>query len=67
LVIDELGPLEFNQGKGLVSALTLIDAQRYNLSFVVIRPSLLQLAKTRWPWAMTFNVPDHRSISAGDK
>lgn len=57
LILDELGPLEFINGTGLVSGLALIEAHRYNLSCVVIRLSLLHAAQTKWPWAETLDVP----------
>ena len=41
LVIDELGPLEFNLSLGWVSALELIKKAQYRLALVVIRPELL--------------------------
>lgn len=51
LIIDELGPLEFRQGQGLQAGLKLIDAWRSNLICVTIRPSLIGVARMRWPWS----------------
>ena len=51
LLIDELGPLELVHGQGFQQAVALIDAAIFNQAFVVIRPSLLELAQSRWPGA----------------
>jgi nucleoside-triphosphatase THEP1 len=56
LIIDELGPLEFEQGQGLQAAFELIGSGRYRMAGVVIRPSLLPQARQRWPWAQTIPV-----------
>jgi nucleoside-triphosphatase THEP1 len=57
LILDELGPLEFNRGAGLTNAIPLITARRYHLACVVVRPSLLDDALVLWPWGETFFVP----------
>ncbi len=51
LVIDELGPLEFLQGKGLTAGLDRIDAGQYKVACAVVRSSLLPKALQRWPKA----------------
>ena len=56
LILDELGPLEFKKGRGLQEGLALLDARRFSLSCVVIRPSLLPLAMERWPWGQVVQV-----------
>lgn len=45
LVIDELGPLEFNLSLGWVSALDVIKTARFRLALVVIRSELLITAQ----------------------
>ncbi|NLI41918.1 MAG: hypothetical protein GX421_12225 [Caldisericales bacterium] len=45
LVIDELGPLEFNLSLGWVSALDVITTAKFRLALVVIRPELLERAQ----------------------
>lgn len=51
LLVDELGPLEFNRGSGLQAAFTLLDSAAWRLGVVVIRPALLAAAQHRWPQA----------------
>ncbi len=51
LIIDELGPLEFEDDDGLTAAFALIDARAWRWAVVVVRPSLLDAALARWPWA----------------
>lgn len=51
VIVDELGPLEFRQGQGLQAGLELLDAWRYRLACVTIRPKLVGAARMRWPWA----------------
>jgi len=48
LVMDELGPLELLQNKGL----TALDAGKYKVACAVIRSSLLPNALQRWPDAI---------------
>ncbi|MCE1254946.1 MAG: hypothetical protein LWX83_15540, partial [Anaerolineae bacterium] len=38
LVIDELGPLEFERGLGLQSAFQLLKAGLYQMALVIVRP-----------------------------
>ena len=42
LLIDELGPLEFNFSLGWVRALEVIKTSQFRLALVVIRPELLE-------------------------
>ncbi len=58
LILDELGPLEFLEGKGFQSALRLVDERRYTLACVVVRPRLLHLAQQRWTWGQTLTLPN---------
>ena len=52
LILDELGALEFHHNSGLSVGLSITDQQRFKPVFVVVRESLLALAKERWPWGM---------------
>lgn len=45
--VDELGPLELEQGGGWAAAIPLIGARRSGTSFVVVRPELIGLARAR--------------------
>jgi len=48
LIIDELGPVEFSDRGGFVSAMRILDEGAYKDAIVVIRPSLLDEATKRW-------------------
>ena len=58
LVVDELGPLEFARGVGLTEGLTAVDAGRYAVACVVVRPALVDEALRRWPDATVVDVED---------
>jgi len=51
LVVDELGPLEFESGEGLIQGVRAVDGGRFHLGLVVVRPRLVQAARERWPGA----------------
>ncbi len=51
IVIDEIGPLEFEKGCGFQEALRLLDEDRYRTALVAVRPALLTRACSRWPQA----------------
>jgi nucleoside-triphosphatase len=49
LVIDELGPLEFNQNMGWNATFEVLRCQNYKLALVVIRPECIEaFAKMRF-------------------
>jgi nucleoside-triphosphatase len=56
LIVDELGPLEFERGLGFINGFTAINSRDYTAALVVIRPSLLSSAIKRWPDANTISV-----------
>ena len=58
LVIDEIGPLEFNQGQGFLEALTALDSGEYMFGIAVIRPGLLETAVGRWPTSKVIELTD---------
>jgi len=65
LIIDELGPLEFDRGLGFTNALTALDAGNFAYALVVIRPSLLEKARSRWPSCQVIEVtPENRNTHA---
>ena len=51
LIIDELGPLEFLRGEGLMAGMRLVDNGNYRVACVVVRSSLVPKALQRWPEA----------------
>ncbi len=51
LVVDELGPLEFEAGLGWSAGLKALDSRTYQVGLVTIRPELLAAARQRWPFA----------------
>jgi len=48
LLIDELGPLEFQREEGWVNGFAVIDNGLYSTAVIVIRPSLIEEAASRW-------------------
>jgi len=48
LMIDELGPLEFQRGEGWLNGFTAVDSGDYQAAILVIRPSLIEEATQRW-------------------
>jgi nucleoside-triphosphatase THEP1 len=60
-VLDELGPLEFDQLGGFQAGMRLLDEGRYNAALVVVRPALLPAALSRWPDAHVFKL-DKRAL-----
>jgi nucleoside-triphosphatase len=48
LVIDELGPLEFISSQGFQEAFSIINAKKYHVALVVIRPDLIHTALERF-------------------
>jgi nucleoside-triphosphatase THEP1 len=57
LVVDELGPLEFQNHTGWMNAFPLIESRCYRLACLVVRPELLHQALERWPWAEVMELP----------
>jgi len=51
LVVDELGPLEFESGEGLIQGMRALDDGRFRLGLVVVRPRLIHAAQACWPTA----------------
>lgn len=55
-ILDEAGPLEFVRGVGLTAGLDLLDKRTDFPCFLAIRPSLVELALKRWPWAKVLDI-----------
>jgi nucleoside-triphosphatase THEP1 len=49
LVVDELGPLEFERGEGWLNGILAVSDGDYKLAVVVIRPGLVEKALVMWP------------------
>jgi Ni2+-binding GTPase involved in maturation of urease and hydrogenase len=56
LIVDELGPLEFNHKVGLTASFGMFLAGQYRVGCAVIRPSLLEAALVHWPWAQPIDI-----------
>jgi hypothetical protein len=56
LVVDELGPLEFDRGQGWLTGLAAVDSGDFQSALIVIRPELLAAALKRWPDAVTLEI-----------
>jgi nucleoside-triphosphatase len=48
LMIDELGPLEFDHDSGWQAGLEAVDSGQYEIAFVVVRAEMLGYAMLRW-------------------
>ena len=59
-ILDEVGPLEFLHHQGLQTGLLRIDARQYPRMVVVIRSTLIPVAKERWPWAQVLKIASIR-------
>jgi nucleoside-triphosphatase THEP1 len=62
LVIDEIGPLEFNQSEGWVNGFDVLGRKDYKIAIIVIRSSLLSMAFEHWPDAKVIEVLNDRSV-----
>jgi nucleoside-triphosphatase THEP1 len=66
LIIDELGPLEFERGQGLQHGLTAVENGEYTLAIVVIRPELIEKVLLRWPGASVIDAAEGPEQAYGD-
>jgi hypothetical protein len=65
LIIDELGPLEWEQGRGWLAGLAAVDSGAYRRAVVVVRPELLPLAQARWPLAVVIELEAGKPAALG--
>ncbi|MBN1993764.1 MAG: hypothetical protein JW953_13775 [Anaerolineae bacterium] len=63
-IVDELGPLELECGKGWLAGLLALDAGHYRRGLVVIRPELLAVGQKRWPAAEVVSIPPGANLSS---
>ncbi len=68
LVVDELGPLEFERDEGFREGLTALDSGQYRAALVVVRTELLHFAEERWPEAVVHTIRnrEHAAVSAAE-
>lgn len=65
LIVDELGPLEFQRGRGWTSALATLRQPQFRLGLAVVRSELLEIARVVLPAAGT--IPRSSALDpAGD-
>jgi nucleoside-triphosphatase len=62
LLVDELGPLEFDRQQGWQNGLHAIDQGSYKIAVVVIRPALVDKAIERWPHAQVIEIAPELSL-----
>ena len=68
LVIDELGPLEFERNEGWLKGISAVDDGNYQTAIIVIRPGLVGKAQERWKNAREFEIKEPFQASAlGEK
>jgi nucleoside-triphosphatase THEP1 len=61
LIIDELGPLEFNRAEGWLAGFDAIKSRAYRYAAVVIRSSLIETASRRWNISRIIGLEDTQS------
>jgi nucleoside-triphosphatase len=66
LVIDELGPIEFEYERGWQDGLAAVDSREYAIAIVVVRAELLGNALLRWNDAniVEIDTPDQSEAKA---
>ncbi len=64
LVVDEMGPLEFEAGRGWQAGLAAVGSGHFQAAFVTVRPGLLAKALARWPDAEVVRVTDREQAVA---
>ena len=64
LIVDEVGPLELEQGKGWPAALEALRRVEYNLAVVVIRPGLVDKGLALFPAARILEITPGSDLPA---
>ena len=57
LIVDELGPLEWLEGRGWTNGLRALHDVPYRVAVVVVRPELVHLARREFPSARVITLP----------
>ena len=65
LIVDELGPIELEHNGGWQNGIKALNEQKYKAALVVIRPELLDLAKTLWPAAEIIHIGSDQASDLG--
>lgn len=60
-IVDEIGPLEIKENRGWKEAIGQIMVQQYQLGIVVLRESLHDYVRDKWP--VTEYLPFHSELS----
>jgi nucleoside-triphosphatase THEP1 len=59
IIVDELGPLEFDQHQGWTAGLDVLARHTAGIAIVTVRPSLLTRLQAFWPESVTMYVEDN--------
>ena len=62
LVLDEIGPLEFDRSQGWLEGFRVLDSNSYQLAIVVVRPECIDLFLERWEVMEIFNLDGKNDI-----
>lgn len=62
-IVDELGPLELTRGAGWQNAVTALRSQRYTIGVVVVRPELIEEARSQMPITRVISVTAQPALS----
>jgi nucleoside-triphosphatase THEP1 len=63
LIVDELGPIEFERGLGMQNGIKSVSAGKYLAALVVIRPELIEKAGQLWPGSIIYTVSNQTESS----
>jgi nucleoside-triphosphatase THEP1 len=56
LIVDELGPLEFEREEGWLNGFCAVDTGEYKFAVIVVRPQLVEGALEKWPDARVIEI-----------
>ena len=62
LVLDEIGPLEFDRSQGWLESFRVLASNSYQLAIVVVRPECVDLFLERWKVAEIYNLKDQSGM-----
>ncbi|MEE8357000.1 MAG: nucleoside-triphosphatase [Anaerolineales bacterium] len=67
LIVDELGPLEFEREEGWIAGISAVDSGEYQTALVVIRPSFLKMANQRWKVSRVHDLDNTQNTSCSSE